>query len=192
MKRFFLFFMPAFVLCALVCGCGQNLPDGMPPLYRVELKFQYDDGTPVGNAFVRLIREEPLPQGLFFMGKTSKNGIFKASAYGHFNGVPEGHYTIVITKSEESASMFGDVSPNDPNEEMVWQAKRDTEKRDIYTLVEQKYAEIDSSDCILHVKKGGGKYTLTVGKPIRELIGETKPNGQNPDEITPDRFVEEN
>ena len=179
------------IAAVLSLGCGVKLPIGMPKLYPVKVTFLYDDGTPVANAQVQLIRDEPLPLDWFIKGTTDDKGRLDATIYGRFDGIPEGFYTAEVRKLSEDPSVFGDTPPNDPDEEMLWAAKRGTEVRGIYREIQEEFSSAETSTCTFDVEKGGGKFTVYVGEKVKDLIGETEASGLDPEEITPESLYED-
>ncbi|MDR2761433.1 MAG: hypothetical protein LBB88_02385 [Planctomycetaceae bacterium] len=95
-KIFFLLATGCFALLFHI-GCGQHLPDGMPPIYPCKITFT-QEGKPVFNASVIL---HPVVQSDKYWAISSVsdvNGVTMLSTNGNYKGVPAGTYKVTVEK----------------------------------------------------------------------------------------------
>jgi hypothetical protein len=95
-------FFPTIVGCVALffAGCGQKLPEGMPPLYPCKITVT-QEGKPAVNASVIL---HPTVQGDKYWAISSlsdTNGVVVMSTNGKYKGVPAGTYKITVEKLQE-------------------------------------------------------------------------------------------
>ncbi|GHT44480.1 hypothetical protein FACS189454_01970 [Planctomycetales bacterium] len=161
--RNFLFFLLGFTVATL-SGCGQRGLPGMPKLYPATLTV-FQDGKPLENASVVLINVDP-SSTWSAGGQTDANGIVRLQTMGQFKGIPEGTYSVAVSKIE-----FPDFEhPGDPPYGNAKAMKKYDEalKRyedNTFLLVDTKYA-IGVSDLKVTVTKANGKVSVDVGPPV--------------------------
>ena len=63
MKKFVMIFCLFAASILMNTGCGQKLPEGMPPLYPAKVIVKYADGSVVAHATVLLISEDAAMTG---------------------------------------------------------------------------------------------------------------------------------
>ena len=89
-----LFSILLFVL--LTSGCApSNRPPGLPRLYPATITIT-QKGKPLSDVSIRLVPETPSEWSV--SGTTNASGTAKLVTYGQFDGVPEGSYTVVLSK----------------------------------------------------------------------------------------------
>jgi hypothetical protein len=84
----------------LFAGCGQKLPEGMPPLYPCKITIT-QEGKPAVNASVIL---HPTVQGDKYWAISSSsdmNGVTVMSTNGKYKGIPAGTYKITVEKLQK-------------------------------------------------------------------------------------------
>jgi len=91
-------------------GCSEPLPDGMPPLYPVTLKF-HQNGELLDEASIRLIPQFDSPWAIG--GSTNAKGEVRLKTHGKYDGVPAGKYKITVNKfvSEGELPLPGQNTP---------------------------------------------------------------------------------
>ena len=99
MKKLLLTFSLLFCV-ALIIGCGPKRPEGLPKLVSCVLTFQYEDGSPVGNATVSLAPEDDNLRQWSISGSTNASGVATITTNAEFTGAPAGKYKVVIRKVE--------------------------------------------------------------------------------------------
>ena len=85
---------------SLIIGCGPPRPEGMPSLVSCVLTILYEDGTPVDNADVTLIPENPELRQWGIVGTTNASGVVTITTHGDFAGAPAGKYRVTVRKDE--------------------------------------------------------------------------------------------
>jgi hypothetical protein len=99
MKKLLLAFSLLFCV-ALIVGCGQKRPEGLPSLVSCVLTFQYEDGSPVDAALVSLVPEDADLRQWSISGSTDASGVATISTNADFVGAPAGKYKVVVRKVE--------------------------------------------------------------------------------------------
>ena len=95
----------SFVFSVLCCvcffsfGCGDKRPDGMPKPVSCTLTVQFEDGSPVEDANIRLIPEDSANKWAAG-GKTNAAGKLEVKTSGEYLGVIPGKYKVICTKTE--------------------------------------------------------------------------------------------
>lgn len=158
-KLFRLF--PTFLFLAFfaaIIGCKNDRPEGMPALVPVVLTFT-QEGVPCEKASVSLIPDESSrwPIG----GSTDAQGKVELKTYGKFPGVPEGNYTVTVSKVER------EVQQDAPAPKSQYDAKPEVN----YNLIDVSYGAKATSKLRVEVQKGKKDYPVfELGPKIREKL----------------------
>ncbi|MDO5554595.1 MAG: carboxypeptidase-like regulatory domain-containing protein [Planctomycetia bacterium] len=153
----------------LTCGCGPNLPEGMPKLTPVSLTVT-QEGVPLAEAQVSLT---PLAEETKYGsgGVTDADGRLLVLTHGQYKGVPQGEYIITVRKQETITEGPVDQIPKDPQASRAWMYKNShLLKKQRYELVGEKYRNSQTSDLKLTVGPSPVKETFDVGKPVRSKV----------------------
>ncbi|MDO5581241.1 MAG: hypothetical protein Q4G69_08895 [Planctomycetia bacterium] len=164
-KKLFLFALVMF--SALLMGCGEPLPEGMPRLIPCELTL-LQEGKPLVGATVSLLPEKDQARWNL-VGITNESGTANILANGKYKGVPEGKYKIIIIKVETEAGT-GPAIPQagEPgyDEAVANLDKRPPAKR--FTLVEDKYSNPKDTPLAIDIPaRGSVRQNIEAGKAVR-------------------------
>jgi hypothetical protein len=150
------------VLILLATGCGQKLPDGMPPLHPTTLTFT-QGGVPLADAGVTLFAQEPANAQWSLGGTTDSRGMLRVQTQG-FNGAPAGNFKIVVSKVEtEDTGERIEITDHDA-------PRPTTNNSKSFYLVDAKYRSVGTTDLTLEVKAGKNAETFDLGTAVREEI----------------------
>ncbi|MDR0609814.1 MAG: carboxypeptidase-like regulatory domain-containing protein [Planctomycetaceae bacterium] len=143
-----------FLLIFLVSGCGQKKrPDGMPPLVTCSVLVQQEN-TPLANANVSLIPEDGSKWNA--AGTTDVSGVAKLYTLSQYEGVPEGKYNVVVSKTE---TIPGIAVPSGSS------AKGTPDQH--FKLVEPQFSNPTTTPLTLNIIKGTSGYEINAGKAVR-------------------------
>jgi hypothetical protein len=162
----FVIFCPLFIVFT---GCGEKLPDGMPPLYPATLLIT-QAGAPLAGATATLIdttgNQQWYPGGL-----SDESGTIVLYTNGRYKGAPEGKYKVIVTKMETDPSKLGPApGENDPKYD-EYMDKLANEKRDTYTLIDKDFGDAKSTTLEVEIKKSSSEVPkLDVGKKVKIKI----------------------
>ena len=148
-----LFLFASFLLGVLfVAGCGGDsaAKRGIPPLVPCVLTFQFEDGTPVDGAIVRLFPDDTENKWVSG-GGTDADGVVEIRTDGDFSGVPKGTYKVTCSKSE--AIPTGQMS------------EEGEEAMDTKILVARAYTRPNTTPLALTVTDAPINEVFKVGKP---------------------------
>lgn len=150
------------VLILFVAGCGQKLPDGMPPLHPTTLTFT-QGGAPLADAGVTLTALEAANSQWSLGGTTDSKGVLRVQTQG-FNGAPAGNYKVVVSKTEtEGTAEVVEITNHDAPPPTTNNTKS-------FYLVDKKYRSAGTTDLTLEVKAGKNAETYDLGVAVREEI----------------------
>ena len=162
MKQLFTLFSCALILFVVGCG-GDKKPAGMPPLHPTTLKFT-QGGVPLAGATVTLSPQDAANTQWSSGGATDSNGVLNVQTQG-FNGVPEGNFKIVVTKTEiEGTSATVESSDLGGAPAAAGSSSKS------FHLVDKKYRSVGTTDLTLEVKPGKNTQTFDLGSAVREEI----------------------
>jgi len=160
MKHFFTLFICVSIL--FVAGCGEKLPDGMPPLHPTTLTFT-QGGVPLADAAVTLIALDATNVQWSSGGTTDSKGEVRIQTQG-FNGAPAGNYKVVVSKieTEGTAEVIEIIDHDAP--------RPATSSQKTFYLVDAKFRSAGTTDLTLEVKAGKNADTYDLGAAVREAI----------------------
>lgn len=168
MKKYLLVLL--FVFCVFF-GCGEKPPEDMPKLYKTRL-ILVQEGKPLDGAMVLLERHTKTTK-YSCGGMTDANGIVNIQTHGKYTGVPEGTYTVVVSKIITEYSGPLNEIPSEESAVRSWMEKnRNRFKETNYLVVDPKYGNSETSDLKIDVTKKGLNTTFELGSPIRLEIKE--------------------
>ena len=148
------YFVGLMVLLTLA-GCSEKLPDGMPKLYRVTLRF-HQEGAPLDEAAIRLIPQFDCPWVVG--GSTNAKGEVQLKTHGNYDGVPAGKYKITVNKfvSEGELPKMGEYTPPMKH----------------FNFVETQYTLPNETPLEIEIVSGKNKFEpFDLGKAVRlELV----------------------
>lgn len=164
-KDLFLIFLSVSVLFFI--GCGERLPDGMPPLTPCELTI-LQENVPLKGATVSLLPEEGLAKWNL-VGITNDFGVVKILANGKYNGVPQGKYKVVVMKIESEKGTGPAIPmPGEPGYDEAVAALDKIPPAKRFTLVEKMYSNPTATPLTLDIPgRGPVKQNIEVGKAVR-------------------------
>ncbi|MDR1492290.1 MAG: hypothetical protein LBT05_06185 [Planctomycetaceae bacterium] len=142
------------LLMVLVSGCGgSKLPDGMPPLVKCSVLVQQDK-SPLADANVSLIPEDGSKWNA--AGSTDASGVVKLYTLSQYEGVPEGKYKVVVSKTETIPGIAGASDGS----------TKGTPDQN-FNLVEPQYGDAAKTPLKLEIVKGTVNYEIEAGKAVR-------------------------
>ncbi len=175
-KVFISFVLPfavAFAVLPILSGCGPKLPADLPKLYPVKLTFT-QEGAPLSGAMIALIPESGNTH-YTSGGSTNEQGILQVKTHGVYSGVPEGKYTVTVTKEEIiHANISNGVKPaNEEEAHKIYEANKNKSKTEGYRLVDPKYNSPQTSELKISVDKTGTDQTFDLGKAVKIKMNES-------------------
>ncbi len=150
-----IFLLLTAVTAAVGCG-GEKKPNGLPNLFPCTLTITQEN-SPLENATVLAIPDDSSLDKWPISGTTDAAGIVSLITYGKFNGIPEGSYTILITKEEIVEKK---IDRPDDSEHHQGPVK-------FYSLVDPKMGEKETSPFKITIEKKKNHFDLDAGKKIR-------------------------
>jgi len=151
-----LFLIGLVVFCTVLIGCSQPMPDGLPKLYPVSLKF-VQEGAPCAEALVSLTPES---DGQWAVGGiTDSGGNVALQTHGRYSGVPAGKYKITVIKTE--TELIG-PPPKDMGE---------TQASTTYNLIDPVLSVVSTTTLALEVVDGKNSFPpFDLGKKVHEPV----------------------
>ena len=166
----------------LFSGCGgQKLPPDMPKLHPTVITIE-QEGVPLASALVTMVNVD---QSIAWscVARTDASGRATMQTNGMYNGVPEGTYTVTVTKQEvEGSDPYADApDPNTDREAyQAWYSQNasriaamESQPPVVYNLVNPEFSSRSTSTLEVTITAGRNQQTLDVGKAIREVSRET-------------------
>jgi hypothetical protein len=155
----------ALLFSLFMPGCGSRGLPGMPKLYPASLTV-FQDGKPLENASVVLINVDT-SSTWSAGGQTNSDGVVQLQTMGQFQGIPEGTYSVAVSKIEfPNFAHPGDPPYGDSKAMKKYNEDLKRYEDNTFLLVDAKYA-IGVSDLKVTVSKGNDKVSVDVGPPIR-------------------------
>lgn len=143
------------IVLMLTSGCGESIPDDIPPLTPVTISVTYK-GSPVEGASVLLA---PQSGDYSAAGLTDASGLAIMKTNGMYEGVAAGTYDASVTKREKVDLDIG-PTPSDPAEYAEY-SKKLKALRVPEHLVPEKYSSF---------AKSGLSISVTQGEPVSETF----------------------
>ncbi|MDR3234143.1 MAG: hypothetical protein LBT46_10865, partial [Planctomycetaceae bacterium] len=141
-----------FIVTLMLSGCGEQMPEGLPPLYPCTLTFT-QNGAPLAGGIVSLVPvEASLP--FSFSGLTDARGSLTPMVQGKYKGIPAGKWKIGVRKEEFRTE--GNFE---------WAV----------TLVDKQYYTAADSPLEIVIAKGKNNFTFDVGAAVEERTSEKAP-----------------
>lgn len=133
-------------ITTLFNGCGKPIPSDLPQLENCTITVKLG-GSPLVGATVNLFAEEP--SKWFSGGITDASGTAKMLTQAEFAGAPVGKYVVTVMKEESGAP-----DPKNPEAGATF-----------VLIVDQKFANRDSSPLRCEVKAGENSFDFDVEAP---------------------------
>lgn len=164
--RTFIFILAIVSTC--LSGCmRQSIPSDLPKLIPCQLTFTQDD-RPLADA--RIVLESLEGSKWFPGGTTDKNGTAVLLTNGRYKGAPEGRYKITVQKTETEAPNVPPEPPTDSPDYFKWFNAYSGVRGASFSLVEGKYASLETTPLEVNVSGRAVTETFDVGKSIREPL----------------------
>ena len=154
----FFIFAVALVLQVGCGGGGPARPADLPKLHPVNITIT-QGGAVLEGATVNLFSKTPATYSSA-SAVTDASGVAALRTYG-FPGVPEGQYTVTVTKT----AIEGATEQMDGNTKILVGGK-------IYQYVDAKYHDAETSTLSIDIKAGTTNETLDIGAPVKEFIAD--------------------
>jgi hypothetical protein len=147
-------------LCvSFLSGCNQSQrPKGLPNLHPCTITVT-QNGSPVTDVSVQLVSKEESIWPVTGTTDTSGNAVLVT--YGQFRGAPVGDYIVVLSKRLTETKT--------PANEYV------SGTTEVYSLIDVKYTESETSPLEMSVKKGRNTMSFEIGSPVRVLVDTIRP-----------------
>jgi hypothetical protein len=139
------------LLVLFAAGCGQKMPDGMPPLYPCKITV-LRDGQPLSATEVKIYPVEKPAKDWSTAGITGQNGIIDMYTNGNYRGVPAGKYKVVVVKETVE------------DEGKIYYYRVNT--------VDMQYSSAETTPLEIEVTKRGITQTFEVGAAVQVRISE--------------------
>jgi hypothetical protein len=137
-----------------ITGCNRKLrPEGMPPLVPCSILIKQDK-KPLANANISIIPEDGSKWNA--AGVTDTSGIAKLYTLAQYDGVPEGKYKVVVSKTETIRGITESSEDNSKNTPDQY-----------FSLVEPQYSVPEETPLTIEIVKGKSQYEIKAGKAVR-------------------------
>ncbi|MDR2439500.1 MAG: carboxypeptidase-like regulatory domain-containing protein [Planctomycetaceae bacterium] len=168
----FLFLWIASIVLIIGCQRGPSLPSDIPPLTVCKI-IVTQNGEPVDGVSVSLLPVTKT-ENWRTSGVTDANGTTVPFTNGLFEGVPQGKYKIVVSKTErESDKNIPPTPPMGTPDYEEWMKKYFGKKNIVttYSLIEKQYISFSTTPHEIEVSgKKTIETTIDVGKKVREKL----------------------
>lgn len=158
-------YLVLLVLSVSGCYFGPPLPPGLPRLTSTTLILT-QEGTPLGGATVTLFSGEQ--QTWYPTGISDPNGRVELYTNGKYKGAPSGKYKMTVTKIYTEPSKHGPALEEGQAGYEEWLAKVSKETQESYSVVEKKYADVNTTSLEIEIPAKTRNFDL--GKPVREAV----------------------
>jgi len=153
----------ALLSFALVTGCGQKLPDGMPTLYPVTITVT-QDGSPLDDAVVMLSGTEQW----ISTGRTDARGNAVLYTQGFYVGVPAGTFSVTVTKIAEEGER-PPRRPFDPESARIYaEYQRSGQTFRQFNTVPVRYREAETTPLTVEIQRGVRTVAVNIEGTVRE------------------------
>lgn len=173
MKRFALFLCLFAASVLTLIGCGQKLPDGIPPLNPVLITVTIDGEPMEGIGVNAFPKESAAFSGLTFFGKTDAAGVAEMMTNGLYSGLPEGE---MILCAEKTLSVDGPTKiaqankpPINDRDELTAYSIQVEKERTEFRIIGTDYNTKETSPLSLTVKKGKNNLSFDIPKDGTQL-----------------------
>lgn len=141
-------------LFVAIVGCGKsNLPPDLPKLVPCKITVT-QEGSPLENAKVFLQPEDGSKWNA--TGNTNAQGETVLMTHGMYNGVPEGKYKVLISKTESTNPPLVSTESGLPQE-----------KSKTFTYVEEIYGNASKTPLSIDVSSSNGTHSVDAGKAVK-------------------------
>ena len=152
---------------SLMTGCGERLPDGMPRLYPASITVT-QEGTPLAEAVVQLVSEDPANASWGAGGTTNESGIAVLRTNGKYNGAPLGTYKVTVSKMEQDPHPNPELKGGGEDEVRRYLAVARTLRT--YRLIEPQYSSLNDTPLRVEIIPNERTYAIDAGKKIRVVV----------------------
>ena len=162
------FLAMACLIALFGCNRGPQLPSDVPKLIPCKITVT-QEGAPLAGATVIL---DVAGGGSWrTAGTTDSAGVVVPMTNGQFEGVPEGKYKVVVTKTEQDASSIPPApEAGAPGYDEWMQKYAMTEGPARYSLIEKPFTAAKTTTLELEVSGKSVEKTIDVGKKVREKM----------------------
>ncbi len=166
MKRVALLFALSLFLAPLYGCVGEKTPPDMPKLQPTTVTIK-QEGAPVADANVQLVKKDDLNYKWLAGGRTDANGVCVVKTMGKYNGAPEGDFQVVVYKTvrSESETRKNVPEPQNPAEAAEW-IKKVAEEEKEFEEIDPKYKKYDQTDLTITVVSGKNAVEFDVGPKV--------------------------
>ena len=160
MKTFLLSFSGVMSAVFLV-GCGQKLPDGMPPLYPLTLTVTQQD-EPFPDASVSLVASDSTRKWTCG-GMTEADGTLVVFTHGKYRGVPADKYKVTVDC----------VISEPPRPKNATMEELDAHARNSksFRIVPLEYTDRATTHLEIEVVKGTNRLKIDVPEKVKISMG---------------------
>jgi len=152
----------------MISGCkGEQRPADLPALHPCTLTFK-QEGKPLSGAVISL--ESGQSSKWSVTSLTDESGVAKMVTHGKYPGVPEGDFTIVVSKEENEQEQTNRKTVDDLGNEMEVGGMIST-----YTRVEKDYTDAATSPLKITIVKGKNEQEFDCGQAVRGLLRKVAP-----------------
>ena len=157
-------FFVSLVLPFAGCGGGEQLPPGMPRLYRAVLTVT-QDGAPLAGADVILVSLDP-SVNFPASGVTDQNGVLRLRTLGRYDGVPLGRYRVGVQKMESPNVVLPQDSPSNPEEARELRRLLAELEAGVFRVVGEQFA-IENTELEIEVTPSNLRFEVDVSPAVR-------------------------
>ena len=180
MNRFACFLVAALI--SAVCGCGPSKPADLPPLHPVKLTIT-QGGAPLADAVVSLMPTSSSLTNYGISDKTNASGVVDPQTKSNtkqWPGVPEGTYTLLISKKSVPAlDPAVDEYATDPAERAKLEQAQAKQSEDTVETVALEFSQFSQAKHQITVTKDGLKDTIDVGAAVSVPLSQAIPSSSS-------------
>lgn len=150
-------------------GCYQQLPHGIPKLYKTKITI-VQDGKPLQGVSIIAINEDFGSSPWTAGGITNQAGIIELKTQGKYNGLPLGRYSITATKVETPADLVLPKNVNTDQEIREYDRILNEIQKNSFEVIDKKFRTQETTPLKIQVKPETNIFTFDLGISVREKV----------------------
>ena len=167
-SRLMLFLLIGIVVCMPACSRGPKKPAGMPKLCPTEVTVNSKSG-PVADAIVSLVPADGSRAQWGSGARTNAQGVARIKTHGQFDGVPEGKYKILITKTVTEGAAPPPMGTDEESQRVYDEYMKSGSKQKFIKVIDAAFASAKTTKLTMDVSNQKLNATaVDVGEQVKE------------------------
>lgn len=174
-------------LLAIVIGCGEPRPEGLPELYPATITVT-QDGSPLAGAAVTLLPQDAALARWPAGGTTDSSGVVTLHTYSTYPGAPAGTFKVTVSKTTTE----GEPRPTHPGadatpaELSAYDRAMKTGNFEVFQVVAAEHRMPSTTKLSIDVTPSGpNQFTLDVGPAVKEKEVNASASARSTEEYRP-------